>query len=587
MCGILGVYSKNKIKDNLVQQMNQAAKIIDHRGPDNTGYWNSENVIMFHNKLSILDFSSNSNQPIETDFTVLTLNGEIYNYKDIINKYGLSENLIDAHVLVFLYEKFGIEFLKYIEGDFAIAIYDKTLNKMFLCRDRLGVKPLLYTVIKDKIFYTSEIKAFYKISDVSLKPDIKRIVDDFVLSFWAEKEHSYFENVFYVNPGEYLEIDGNNILNKKYWDIRCEIKNHDNYFKEIKDELEEATYKRTMGEAKYASLLSGGLDSSLLTAICASKVNNLTSFTIKYEKEENNLDLEFAKNIVERYSNINHKINFVRRDNITLPLLDKLTWQMEEVLWDKVYFSMWTNYYNAKNNGYRIIINGQGSDEIWAGYYHDFEHYTYNKEKFYQTDEMYKYFYKTNVKYGEIFSTECIDIVKNSIKSIVLKYIITDDTVNDICKWAAKTYLISNLMQEDRMSMTESVECRVPFTSYKFVEKAFEIRGLEKVKNGIEKYPIKQISHSYLPEKLIDRRKQAFVNPSKTYNKIAQEYLKLNWTVITENKYFKRIFNRGFLDTFIDNQEMINDGEFCWKLFAIYRFFIIHEQEGINVKSNM
>lgn len=580
MCGISGVYSKNEIKDNLIQQMHQAAKTINHRGPDNTGYWDRKNVVMIHNKLSILDYSSNSNQPIETDFAVLTLNGEIYNYKDIINKYGLDENLIDAHVLMFLYGKFGISFLKYIEGDFAIAIYDKTLNKMFLCRDRLGVKPLLYTVIQDKVFYTSEIKAFYKITDISLKPDIKRIADDFILSFWAEKEHSYFENVFYVNPGEYLEIDGNNILNKKYWDIEYNIKKCNNYFKEIKNELEDATYRRTMGEAQYASLLSGGLDSSLLTAICASKVNNLTSFTIKYEKEENNLDLEFAKSVVGIYPNINHKINFVHRDNITLPLLDKLTWHMEEILWDKVYFSMWTNYRNAKSNGYRVIINGQGSDEIWAGYYHDFEHYTYSKEKFANTDEIYKYFYKTNVKYGEIFTAECTEMVKNSIKSIVAKYIITDDTVNDICKWAAKTYLISNLMQEDRMSMAESVECRVPFTSYKFVEKAFEIRGEEKIKNGIEKHPIKQISYSYLPEMLVNRRKQAFVNPSKTYNKIAQEYLKQNWSNIAENKYFKQIFNQDFLHTFIDNQVMINDGEFCWKLFAIYRFFVIHEHGG-------
>jgi len=580
MCGILGVYSKKEINENLAEELGCAAKIISHRGPDNTGCWKNENVVMFHNKLSILDFSSNSNQPIETENVILTLNGEIYNYKDLIVKYGLNKNLIDAHILVFLYEKFGIEFLNYIEGDFAISIYDKVKNKMFLCRDRLGVKPLLYTVVDDKIFYTSEIKAFYKISDISLKPDIKRIVDDFVLSFWAEKEHSYFENVFYVNPGEYLEIDKNLIKKKTYWDINVNVKNSEKYFDEMKAELEDATYRRTMGEAKYASLLSGGLDSSLLTAICASKVDKLTSFTIKYEKEENNLDLEFAKSVVEKYPNINHKINFVKRDNITLPLLDKLTWHMEEILWDKVYFSMWTNYHNARKNGYRIIINGQGSDEIWAGYYYDFEHYKYNKEKFYEIDEMYNLFYKTNVKYGKIFTEDSVDSVKNSLKKIASSYITSDDTVNDICKWAAKTYLISNLMQEDRMSMAESVECRVPFTSYKFVEKAFEIKGEEKIKNNIEKFPVKQISYSYLPEKLANRRKQAFVNPSKTYNKIAQDYLKENWNAIATNTYFKQIFNKEFLKTFINDKEMFEDGEFCWKLFALHRFFVVHERGG-------
>lgn len=574
MCGILGVYKYCSITKNDTESVCKGAEIIKHRGPDYMGVWSDNNISLAHDKLSILDFSECSNQPIELENVVVAFNGEIYNYKELIKKHNLPDFGIDAHVIAHLYEKMGIDCICEIEGAFAIAIYDKRSERFYLVRDRIGVKPVLYRFTDDgKFYFSSEAKAFKAFDDVKLKVNRKRIAADLVCWFWADKFESYFEDIYHVRAGQYMCIDKGKMTMHTYWDIPHNIR--DVKDEELKATLKKATLDRLQGSAKYATLLSGGLDSSLLTGIIASNVDKVTSYTICYDDSENNIDLNYAKEVVDMYSNINHNINYVSKEKITDEFVRKVTYHLEEVVWDKVYCSMYTNYNRAVEDGYRIIINGQGSDECLVGYYNDFLHYSFNKEQLSSVDYMFDYFVDSNIVDGSILNKNSLEEIKDylgySLKKNLPDNLSEYSSKDAVAHWAMKTYLQANLVQEDRMSMANSCECRVPFTNYKFVELAFSLVGDEKVVGANEKAPLKRIGKEYLPQSIINRQKQAFVNPKENYNTIAFDYIKSNKNKITESEVFKYVFTRAFLEN-IDKCDFRFNTELAWKIMAISVF---------------
>ncbi len=575
MCGIVGIFDTNApLNEKLIEQTKNGLNKIKHRGPDFSGLYLNCHIALGHAKLSILDFSERSNQPVETSNSVIALNGEIYNYKSLIFQFNMPDSFIDAHVISFLYDKFGIDFLSYIEGDFAIAIYDKKSNKLFLIRDRLGVKQLVYKICDDKIYFSSEVKGLIPYGIVK-EPNIDKIFRDLYLWFWDSKCETYFKDIYHVNPGEYIEFSQNGFKKCEYWTPLNQIS--ENISKdEILSRLEKTTVSRLQGVAKSATLLSGGLDSSLLTAIVAKNSKQpVFSMTIQYDKNENNIDFQYAQDVVKKYPNIIHNTVHVSHDDISVPFLEKATYHMEEVIWDKVYFSMYRNYAFAAQNGYRIVINGQGSDEVWLGYYYDFPYYQQqNLTPRFIKDYQLKNYLINDKLYNSHFASErfLLDTADKCLENFYQKADLSDH-LNAIAFWAVKTYLQNNLMQEDRMSMANSVECRVPFTDYKFVEMAFSLPGNKKIENNIEKSIIKEIAKGYLPEGIVNRRKQAFVNPSQNYNAIIMKYLYDNSDKISHSYYMNKIFS-SYLWEDLKNQNNALPSDLYWKIAAIYQFLL-------------
>lgn len=574
MCGIIGVYKYKKIADKDNLSVRKGAGLMKHRGPDHTGVWNDANISMAHNKLSILDYSENSNQPVELERVVVAFNGEIYNYKELIKKYGLDDSGIDAHVIARLYQKIGIECLKELEGAFAITIYDKFTEKLYLCRDRIGVKPLVYIINSEgELFFSSEIKGLSAFDEIVLKINKRRIASDLLFWFWADKQETYFDKIYHVLPGQYLCIDKRKLSKYIYWNIPHNVRDVSD--EELLNKLKDATFERLQGSAKYATLLSGGLDSSLLTGIIASEVDKVTSYTIAYDNSENNIDLDYAKEVVEMYDNIDHRINHVSKDLISNELLHKLTYHLEEVVWDKVYGSMFANYKRAVQDGYRIVINGQGADECLAGYYHDFVHYKFKKTMLTSVDLMFEYFVNDNIHDKAILNRNNIDEWKHCLKKTIDKNFPPNigmyDSKDVVAYWAMKTYLQSNLIQEDRMSLANSCECRVPYTDYRFVTLAFSIDGNCKIVNDNEKVPLKRVGKEYLPESILNRQKQAFVNPKEKYNSIAYEYINSHNKKLVNSEVLSYIFDEKFLRNIKDCDFSFNP-ELVWKIMAISVF---------------
>lgn len=579
MCGLIGVLSDLGLQENDVKNINNASKILKHRGPDFQGIWSGDDVIMAHDKLSIQNTTANSNQPLVSKSNVLAFNGEIYNWKQLKAKYSLQSCEFDGDVVLKLYDMFGISFLSEIEGDFAIAIYDKKQKKMFLIRDRLGVKPLLYTKYDHKLYFTSEAKAFNAIPEVFLKPNAKHIISDLALWFWNDKKETYFENIFNVEPGEYLEITSGKIEHHKYWDIG-QNKVETLSDQEILSELRNSANSRTQGKVKWASLLSGGLDSSLVTALVSKNSKKVQTYTIKYDDFNNNKDLQYARQVAKKYSNLNFKTNHVPKEDISIEKLVNLSYNMEEVVWDKVYYAIFKNYYTASKDGFRIVLNGQGSDEVWLGYYHDFPMYKFAEEDFNLTN-LLESFIDQNLGNAEYLQPKSLDIVRKQLKLTMLKNIpvalLKKDTLNAMAYWATKTYLQSNLMQEDRLSMASSIESRSPFLNYHVVDLAFSMDSSEKVKNGNEKYPLKKISLGILPSAISQRQKQAFVNPTDKYNDNILNYMKLHADEIISTTFFKENFSSELLKQF--KEARLNE-DLSWKLVAIAKFLNMFTKEG-------
>ena len=570
MCGIMGIISQDPLSDLLFEEAIKASKFTQHRGPDNFGYWKNTRSLIMHHKLSILDLSERSNQPIHKRDVILSFNGEIYNWKKLIKQFNLKDCYFDGDVLIDLYNLMGIDFIKVLEGDFAISIYDTNKEKVYLIRDRLGVKPLLYYYENNRLYYSSEVKFFNGITEVVLEPNYNKLLSDLALWFWNDKEETYFRNIYNVEAGHYIEFDGKEIRNICYWDIP------DNYYEgyskdNIKKLLLDSVESRTDTQNDLGYLLSGGLDSSLVVSMASRLNDKVDTYTIFYEGNENNTDYFHALQLISENNNISNTVNKVSKENISMKMLKYLSYQMEEVVWDKVYFSMFENYRRSANDCKRIVITGQGSDEVWLGYYHDFPFFSL-AEKDVNLDKLCDLFIEMNIKHKDFLTEEAYVIIKKSVYKIIQKILNkrpNDSHLNKVAYWATKTYLISNLMQEDRFSMAMSAETRSPFLNYNLVEAAFSLPDIQKVNNGNEKYILKQVGTSYLPTSITSRQKQAFVNPTSNYDDIISEFLDQHGLEIDTVPFFKSFFSEKFLKNIV--QKNI-DSELLWKIVGILVF---------------
>lgn len=578
MCGILGIFSPNhELPSNTADALVKGLEVQAHRGPDYSDLWADRYIAIGHNKLSILDFTNLSNQPVYyKDRLVLCFNGEIYNYRDLQQKYSLKFG-IDVHIIAELYLMKGMAFLDEIEGDFAIAIYDLRSATLYLCRDRMGVKPLLYHYsAQDKtVVFASEAKAMAPLG-VDLKPNYSRIITDLVMWFWADKLATYFQDVYNVRPGTYLRFDTSGVTEICYWDMarsRCEGCTA----ADVKKRLIYATDARMMGQAPIVSILSGGLDSSLLTAIASREVDRLPAITIRYDDDQNNVDFFFAQMLAEKCGNIQFIENRICAEETTIQEIDHACYHIEEVIWDKVYLSQYRNYACAAKNGLRVAINGQGSDEVWLGYYYDFPQYHFSHMEDFAPDNLYNLFLQENLG-GEYRLSEAAKAIYRDAIHLTVKNDIPPDwpVLDSMTYWAVKTYLISNMMQEDRMSMASSVECRVPFTDHRLLDLALSFPASQKVHNGIEKFIVKQIGYDLLPHDIPNRRKQAFVNPEHQYNAAAFAYFSQHLQEICSSPFFRFTFSHQFLQELQnpDSFQSINP-ELIFKLVAIHRFMAV------------
>ncbi len=356
------------------EDVKRMTRLLRHRGPDNTGYFNSQDrgVYLGFNRLSIVDLSDKANQPIfnEDKSLVLVLNGEIYNYQELrseLEKKGhIFKSNTDTETVVHLYEEYQNDCVRYLRGMFAFAVWDEKKQHLLLARDRLGKKPLLYAYKAGRLIFASEFRSI--LASGFLSKDIQyQALHDYLSLGYIPAPMTVYKDVFKLLPAHILLLKDNNVSITNYWQLDYSKKidiSEDDAQKELLRLLEEAVKIRLYSDVPLGAFLSGGIDSSAIVAIMARlSSKRINTFAIGFDDPAYN-ELSYARKVARRY-NTNHN-EFTVKPNV-LELLPRLVEHYGEPYADSS--SIPTYYVSRMGRKYvTVALNGDGGDEIFAGY---------------------------------------------------------------------------------------------------------------------------------------------------------------------------------------------------------------------------
>lgn len=575
MCGIAGLISGNKIEYEVLHEMVHSIK---HRGPDDYGVYIDGNVGLGHSRLSIMD-PQNGKQPItnEDESIVVIFNGEIYNHlvlrKDLIEKGHTLKNNSDTAILPHMYEEYGLKMFEKLNGQFAIAIWSGLETRLVLARDRLGEKPLYYYHKDETFCFASEAKAIFKSGLINAR--ISPIALKQVFTYWTTlSNHSIFENVYQVPQGCYLVFNDSQIRVQSYWNLTYsnesnrKYKNVDEFMDELDHKLRASVKSRMMSDVPISFYLSGGLDSSLITGIAA-RISNQSLKTFSIAFNDTNYDESEYQDYMSRYLETNHqKVVFSASEFPSI--IRDVIFHTEVPLLRSGAFPMYALAKLVRGNNTKVVLSGEGSDELFGGYdiFREVkirEFCSKNPDSKYRAllykrvnnfvkgldiqpaNSLSLYYNKPNTQswfsshysrwrlgfYSQqFFSSEYREQMKNYDDIRHMEEFLPDDFM----QWTPiqraqyleivvffSNYLLSS--QGDRVSMASSVECRYPFLDYEIVEFANSLPDTMKIRALNEKYIIKKLAQEYLPDKIIKRKKFPYRAPINIPELMKDEYL--------------------------------------------------------------
>ena len=587
MCGICG-----EIRFDGTQTSNIRSKImldaISSRGPDNTGSYIDKNVFLGHKRLSVIDISSNSDQPMEDDDLIIVFNGVIFNYKKLRNTLSMEGYEFfsdgDTEVILKCYKHYGEDMLNHLDGVFSFVIYDRNSREFFCARDRLGIKPFYYTHTKDAFAFSSNTSAFID-AEKHFSINKKSLHHQFTLHSVVPAPDTILSNIFKLEPGSFVRVHSDGKISKtKYYSfnhIKLNIKNNDREIIEETDRLLlKAIEKRFYtADVDVGVLLSGGLDSSLIVAM-ASKHNlsDINTFSIGFPtigNEEGN-EFYYSDKVSKQFKTNHHKYNISQEE--LFESLDDVVKAMPEPMFsqDSAAFYLLAKKVSLKQ---KVVLSGQGADELFGGYF------WYKKmdqtkgtsvEKFTQ-----HYFDREHDDYCKMINKSYI----NTDYSLPLIEKLYDDQRNDISfldktlRIDLSTLIIDDPVKRvDSMTMSHGLETRVPFLDRDLVEFVLSIPSLTKLKND-GKYYLKKIAEKYLDDELIYRDKFYFpVPPLKIIQGHFYTYIK---SILLSNSCKQRgLYNSDYIEKLLSNPNShftkLN-GNTLWHLGLLERWFQLNE----------
>ncbi len=610
MCGICGEvdFNQNVRADNI----RKMCEVLAHRGPDDEGIvlFKKNNILEFkrpipekfnesgfiaglgHRRLSIIDLSEMGHQPMSNeDGTIwIVYNGEIYNFQELrlyLEKKGHNfKSKSDTEVILHGYEEWGIDCLHKLRGMFSFGIWDIRRKQLFLARDRLGKKPLVYYYKNGHLVFASEIKAILQ------DQKVERKLNDSALHYYLTYQYvpspdTIFYHINKLPPAHYLLYDSNeNIKIERYWKLsfNSDYRNSfdlDEFKEQIRTNLEESVKIRLISDVPLGAFLSGGIDSSLIVGIM-SKLNGkpVKTFSIGFEEEDFD-EINYSRIVSNHFKTEHHE--FIVKPN-AIEILPKLVWYYNEPFADS---SAIPTYYVSKmtKDYVKVVLTGDAGDENFAGYYRYLRskyvlwftnlpeklrrdllpklfrilsHSPWRKMTFnriadfietlsYHQGENYAEQIKIfNNKEKEILYTkEFLNHVENinPIDYLIQKYEEADgdDLLEKLLYLDINTYLPEDLLVKiDIASMANSLEARIPFLDHKFMELIAAIPSKFKLKGRKTKYILKEAFKDFLPDVIINRKKMGFGVPiSKWFRKNLKNYI---FDILLD----QRSINRGY-----------------------------------------
>ncbi len=618
MCGICGIFNfnnKEPIDKELIQRM---TSVLKHRGPDDEGMYLSKvqspkskvNIGLGVRRLSIIDLET-GHQPIHNeDESIWTvLNGEIYNFKnlreDLEKKGHRFYTKSDTEVIVHLYEDYGTDCVGYLRGMFAFAIWDDRKKELFLVRDRMGQKPLVYTLFNNSLIFASEIKS------ILINPEVEKEVNLEALHHYLTYQYipaplTMFSGIKKLPPASTLicSADGE-IKIERYWKLNYKNKlelSEPEYCERILELLRETVQLRLISDVPLGAFLSGGIDSSAIVGIMSQLMNKpVKTFSIGFEEEDFS-EINYARTVAEYFKTDHHE--FIVKPK-AIEILPKLIWHYNEPFADS---SALATYYLARETRKHVTValNGDGGDENFAGY----DRYRANilasyfdripqplkrvavgvAEKF-PVRKAKKFFQaineppeRRNIRWQCVFGNERKDKLYSEEMKERLSYLDTydyminvfreakaDDFLDKILYTDINTYLPEDLLVKmDIATMANSLETRSPFLDHELIEFVARIPSNLKLKGLTSKYILKKALKDLLPKEILKRGKMGFGIPiGKWFRKELRNYLK---EILLDAKSLKReYFKKGRIEELLTEHTSgrVDHGYRLWALLNL------------------
>ncbi len=566
MCGITGIFAFNEVGRFNMINLAKATSVISSRGPDNQGLFNDYFVGLGHRRLSIIDTSSGGNQPMSdaSGRYTIVFNGEIYNFQALrqqLDRQGIIfKSKTDTEVLLNLFIREKEQCLEKLNGFFSFSIYDKEEKTMFIARDRMGIKPLLYFLDDDKFIFGSEMKSL-------LAYGIQKEIDLTSLSQYLQfnyipAPHSMLKGVKKLMPGHYMKIKGRDIQIESYYKIPYDKENpslqnisYDKQKEKLVELLDESVRKRLVSDVPLGTFLSGGIDSSVITALASQHVDKLNTFSIGYKDEKFFDETKYA-NIVAKKFNTNHTVFSLSNRDLYEHLHDVLDY-FDEPFADSSAIAVYILSKETKKS-VTVALSGDGADEMFSGYN---KHAAALKainggssaslvksllplwkvlpksrnsalgnkvrqlQRFaegMQLTDQERYWkwasLASNNESKEILNETSRDLADReefeSRKNEILKHIKGTSNISDLLYTDMQLVLTNDMLPKvDMMSMANSLEVRVPFLDHTLVEFAFQLPDDSKINAHMKKRILQDAFRDVLPKELYKRPKHGFEVP--------------------------------------------------------------------------
>ena len=618
MCGISGILhfdSRMPVRHEDVRTMTE---LIQHRGPDDCGFYLNENVGLGFRRLSIIDLESGHQPMTNEDGSLwIVFNGEIYNHQELrshLQKKGhIFRTKSDTETIIHLYEEYGKECVTKLRGMFAFAIWNEKDKTIFCARDRFGIKPFFYYLDQDRFLFGSEIKCIT--SQMKSNPPLSPKMLDYYLAYgYSSEEDTLYQGIKKLKPGHILETGvDRKTRSTRYWEINYlpdHSKTEEEWCEILEAKLSEAVKSHLMSDVPLGAFLSGGIDSSAVVAHMAKHSSTpVKTFSIGFKEEAFN-ELVYARQVAKLFGTEHHE-QVLEPESVSL--LPKLINMYDEPFADS---SAIPTYYVSKfaREFVTVVLSGDGGDELFAGY-NKYQKLKYFRDHNLLPDAMSEVFWgglhkliPNSVKgkgatyylakpkaylpayqsiwhmnerrqlYGASFWEEIKGASAEAIKIPIIDQNNKGDFLFSMQTLDMKTYMVDDILTKvDRASMHNSLEVRVPLLDHEFAELTFRIPSDLKLKGKIKKYIFKKSLQDHLPKTVLSHKKQGFGVPLRLWFKEdLKEYV--NDHLLNSNSLLYDYLNPNFVSKIVHGHHhgMRDFNHKIWSLIVLDQWLSIH-----------
>ncbi|MBN1560738.1 asparagine synthase (glutamine-hydrolyzing) [candidate division KSB1 bacterium] len=630
MCGICGVIHRNKDHPVECADVQKMCHAMEHRGPDDEGQFVHENIGIGMRRLSIIDLST-GHQPIfnQDRSMAIVFNGEIYNHIDIRKELTargyLFSTKTDTEAILHAYEEWGTDCVNRLNGMFAFAIWDGRNKRLFLARDRLGIKPLYYYCDELQFVFASELKSIVQLDSVPREIEPKAL-DIFLTFEYIPSPYSIFANIFKLPPGHWMLYQDGRIQTQQYWNVEyhCTMAGEAALNARLEELLEDAVKIRLMSDVPLGAFLSGGLDSSSIVAMMSrNSADPVKSFSIGFDEATYN-ELPYARAVADKFRT-EHFEEIIKPD--VTRLTEKILWMLDEPFGDFSVFPTYLVSEMARKN-VKVVLSGDGGDELLAGYdtylaqrlakkYNMLPRFlrkaaiepivdalppTKKKKGFINRS---KRFIEGTRLPGNLQHVRWMIFLQQTEKELLYSpefarslhgynsfgfieeyfaQVTSPDPLDQQEYVDIKSYLVDDiLVKVDRMSMANSLEARVPFLDHRFVEFAATIPGHLRLRGKRTKHILKNSLRAVLPLTVIERGKEGFSIPIKNWlkNELKPMMLEsLSEKNVVEKGYFDPQFVNRLVNEHLKSKE--NHSHRLWALMVFHLWYDLYMKDTRN-----